>query len=125
MAILPWISSPGQGQQRVARPGRARVKGQQKWAGPGPTRPPDSVSTATHNIRVDGKKPKKKQPMIFNICIQSTLGRHYMCMHTYDTILGTHSKYLQNQSRVPRFWSCNPITGTVRLNLDLDTPQNI
>jgi len=80
------------------------------------------------SIRVYSKTPKKHQPMSFNICIQSswkTLGQRYICMHTHNTILGTQFKSLQNQSRVPRFWSCDPITGTVQLDLDLNTPQNI
>jgi len=44
-------------------------------------------------------------------------------LHTRDAIPGTHSKSLQNKPRVPRIWSCDPITGVVQL--DLDTPQNI
>jgi len=44
-------------------------------------------------------------------------------LHTRNTITGSHLKSLQSQPRLPRFWSCDPITGTVQL--DLDTPQNI
>jgi hypothetical protein len=43
-------------------------------------------------------------------------------LHTRDAIPG-NPKPLQNQPRVPRLWSCDPITGT--LHLDLDSPQNI
>jgi hypothetical protein len=43
-------------------------------------------------------------------------------LHTRDGIPG-NSTPLQNQPRVPRLWSCDPITGT--LHLDLDSPQNI
>jgi hypothetical protein len=40
-------------------------------------------------------------------------------LHTRVTVPGS----VQNQPRVPRFWSCVPLKGTVQL--DLDTPQNI
>ena len=44
-------------------------------------------------------------------------------LHARVEVPGTHSKSLQNQPRLPRFWSCDPISGTVQL--DLDSPQNI
>jgi len=44
-------------------------------------------------------------------------------LHTRNATPGTHSMALQNQPRVPRFWSCDPITGVVQL--DLDSPQTI
>ena len=43
-------------------------------------------------------------------------------LHTRDTVPG-NSKSLQNQPRVPRVWSCDPLTGV--LQLELDSPHNI
>ena len=43
-------------------------------------------------------------------------------LRTRDAVLG-NMKPLHIQPRVPRIWSCDPIRGT--LELDLDSPQTI
>jgi hypothetical protein len=43
-------------------------------------------------------------------------------LHTRDAAPGD-SKSLINRPRVPRVWSCDPVTGAVQL--DLDSPQSI
>jgi len=76
-------------------------------------------STATR-FEVDGESPAHEFRYSYPIRPKNPWATLHL--HTRDPTPGVHSKSLQNQPRVPRFWSCDPITGTV---LDLDTPQNI